>query len=168
MMTDIVEKRIEMKPYFSVEAKSLLQGLLDKDPVRRLGASEEDASEIKRHPWFAKINWDKLVKKQIEPPYKPMVTSTEDTRNIDRMFLNEPAKDTPQAYELSPNAKQRNHFDQFTYVGGNHESNNFTDASKREHSGTRSGMNGVVGNKANNGGSTMNGNVTGLLGANYS
>ena len=55
MMTDIVEKKIEMKPHFSVEAKSLLQGLLDKDSHRRLGASEEDANEIKRHPWFSKI-----------------------------------------------------------------------------------------------------------------
>eukprot|EP00347_Sterkiella_histriomuscorum_P001664 403371145 len=123
MMTDIVEKRIEMKQYFSVEAKSLLNGLLDKDPIRRLGASEEDASELKRHPWFVKINWEKLAKKQIEPPFQPMVTSSSDTRNIDKMFLNEPPRDTPQQYDLSPNAQKRNHFDQFTYVG-NQNSNN--------------------------------------------
>lgn len=95
MMTDIVEKRIEMKPYFSVEAKSLLQGLLEKDPEKRLGSTEEDANEIKRHPWFTKINWEKLIQKKIEPPFKPMVTSPSDTRNIDKIFLNEPAKDTP-------------------------------------------------------------------------
>jgi hypothetical protein len=43
MMADIVEKRIEMKPYFSVEAKSLLSGLLERDPSKRLGSSEDDA-----------------------------------------------------------------------------------------------------------------------------
>jgi len=32
-----------MKPYFTVEAKSLLSGLLERDPVKRLGASEDDA-----------------------------------------------------------------------------------------------------------------------------
>jgi hypothetical protein len=32
-----------MKPYFTVEAKSLLQGLLERDQHKRLGATEEDA-----------------------------------------------------------------------------------------------------------------------------
>ena len=43
MMADIVEKRIEMKQYFSVEAKSLLSGLLERDPSKRLGSGPEDA-----------------------------------------------------------------------------------------------------------------------------
>jgi len=43
MMTDIVEKRVDMKPYFSVEAKSLLSGLLERDPTKRLGASIDDS-----------------------------------------------------------------------------------------------------------------------------
>jgi len=43
MMADIVEKRIEMKPYFSVEAKALLSGLLERDPSKRLGSGAEDA-----------------------------------------------------------------------------------------------------------------------------
>lgn len=85
-----------MKPYFSTEAKSLLGGLLEQDPSKRLGSSEEDSKEIKTHPWFAGIDWALLIKKQIPPPYKPMVVSAEDTRNIDRMFLNETVKDTPQ------------------------------------------------------------------------
>ena len=42
----------------------------------------------------------------------------EDTRNIDKMFLNETAKDTPAVSNLSPNAKKDNHFDQFTYQAG--------------------------------------------------
>jgi serine/threonine protein kinase len=61
MMQDIVEKRIEMKAFFSVEAKNLLQGLLEREPSKRLGTSEEDANELKRHPWFAKIDWQKLM-----------------------------------------------------------------------------------------------------------
>ena len=52
-----------MKPYFSVEAKSMLQALLERDPSKRLGSGEEDALEIKRHPFFAKIDWDQLYKK---------------------------------------------------------------------------------------------------------
>jgi serine/threonine protein kinase len=112
MMQDIVEKRIEMKSFFSVEAKSLLQGLLERDATKRLGSSEEDANELKRHPWFAKIDWDKLMKKQLEPPFKPVVSSPEDTRHIDKMFTNETPKETPAAgNQLSPNAKEQNHFE---------------------------------------------------------
>jgi serine/threonine protein kinase len=57
MMADIVEKRIEMKPYFTVEAKSLLSALLERDPSKRLGSGPEDALQLKRHPWFSKIDW---------------------------------------------------------------------------------------------------------------
>jgi len=39
MLKDIVEKPIEMKPYFSAESASLLKGLLDRNPSRRLGCS---------------------------------------------------------------------------------------------------------------------------------
>ena len=60
MLQDIVEKPIEMKPSFSIEAKSLLTGLLEKSPLRRLGCSEEDAEDIKKHPWFFSIDWEKL------------------------------------------------------------------------------------------------------------
>jgi len=35
------------------------------------------------------------------------------------MFLNETAKDTPAVSNLSPNARQQNHFEEFTYAAGN-------------------------------------------------
>jgi len=111
MLMDIVEKKVEMKPHFSDEAKSLLNGLLEQDTKKRLGNAEEDAAELKRHPFFAGLNWDKLFKKEIEPTFKPFVTGPEDTRNIDKMFLNETVKDTPIISNLSPTAKQNNHFD---------------------------------------------------------
>ena len=115
-MQDIVEKPIEMKTYFSVEAKSLLQKLLERDPSKRLGSSEEDALELKRHAWFAKIDWEKLMKKEIEAPVKPYVQGPEDTRNIDKMFTNEAPTETPTVNTLTGNAKNDNHFEQFTYA----------------------------------------------------
>ena len=117
MMQNIVEQRIEMKPYFSVEAKSMLQALLERDPTKRLGYGEEDATEIKRHPFFAKIDWDQLHKKQIEPPFKPVVKGPDDTSNIDKMFTNETPKQTPgNTGNMSPNALEANHFKGFTYA----------------------------------------------------
>lgn len=95
MLKDIVEKEIIMPQTFSSEAKSVLSKLLDKNADRRLGAGEEDGAEIRRHPFFAAIDWQKLENKEIEAPFKPLVTGPEDTRNIDKLFTNETVKETP-------------------------------------------------------------------------
>jgi serine/threonine protein kinase len=91
MLKDIVEKRAEMKPYFSIEAKSLLMGLLEPNPIKRLGSTDEDAFELMKHPWFKNIDWEKLSKKEVTAPFKPYVSGPEDLRNIDKLFTNEPA-----------------------------------------------------------------------------
>ncbi|WVQ75985.1 hypothetical protein IAR50_005621 [Cryptococcus sp. DSM 104548] len=70
------------------EARSLLTGLLNRDPLHRLGVN--GAQEIKNHPFFAKhIKFDKLWNKQIQPPFKPAVASAIDTSNFDEEFTNE-------------------------------------------------------------------------------
>jgi hypothetical protein len=45
--------------------------LARRDPEKRLGSGQYGTQNIKNHPFFAKVNWDKLYKRQIEPPYKP-------------------------------------------------------------------------------------------------
>lgn len=54
------------------DARTIMTGLLNRDPNRRLGVN--GAEEIKRHPFFAKhIDWDRLLAKKITPPFKPSV-----------------------------------------------------------------------------------------------
>lgn len=56
------------------EARSVMSGLLQRDPARRLGAN--GGEEIKRHPFFAKyVDWGRLLAKKIQPPFKPSVVS---------------------------------------------------------------------------------------------
>ncbi|KAI8835922.1 kinase-like domain-containing protein [Chytridium lagenaria] len=62
------------------------ENLLERDPKRRFGASPEDAEEIKRHRYFSDVDWEKLLKKQVKPPYKPKVESEMDTSNFDPVF----------------------------------------------------------------------------------
>jgi hypothetical protein len=38
--------------------------------MTRLG-SKGDADEIVNHPWFSDINWDKLMKEELESPFIP-------------------------------------------------------------------------------------------------
>ena len=51
----------------SKELKSLLSKLLVRNPLKRLGA-ENDAEDIKCHPFFNGINWDAIYKKKAPVP----------------------------------------------------------------------------------------------------
>lgn len=54
----------------SPEIKSLLRGLLEKTPEKRLGY-KGGIEEIFMHPWCRKANFEAIALKQIEPPFKP-------------------------------------------------------------------------------------------------
>uniref|UniRef100_A0A1I7YWD2 non-specific serine/threonine protein kinase n=1 Tax=Steinernema glaseri TaxID=37863 RepID=A0A1I7YWD2_9BILA len=79
----------------SPEARILLSGLLVKDPNLRLGGGREDALEVKRTAFFAPIDWDKLYRKEIEPPFKPQISSMTDTSYFDQEFTSEQVALTP-------------------------------------------------------------------------
>jgi len=74
----------------SSTSKHLLRGLLTKDPTRRLGSGPKDAEEIKPHPFFASIDWDRLQKGQIAPPWTPTITGSQDTSQFDAEFTSMP------------------------------------------------------------------------------
>ncbi|KAK4523006.1 hypothetical protein GAYE_PCTG33G0896 [Galdieria yellowstonensis] len=50
----------------SDEARSLLCALLERDPEQRLGCSCEGVGEIKKHPFFADVDWDQIVQDAVE------------------------------------------------------------------------------------------------------
>ena len=72
MYQRILRDPLLFPPDISPDARSLMTGLLQRDPSRRLG--HNGADEIKRHPFFAKyIDWNRLLAKKIQPPFKPSV-----------------------------------------------------------------------------------------------
>jgi serum/glucocorticoid-regulated kinase 2 len=74
-------------------ARSILTGLLNRDPSQRLGVN--GAEEIKRHPFFAQhIDFEKLLRKKIQPPFKPSVSSPVDVSNFDTVFTAEDPTDS--------------------------------------------------------------------------
>ncbi|KAH9991292.1 AGC/Akt protein kinase [Russula vinacea] len=52
-------------------------GLLTRDPAQRLGVNGAD--EIKRHPFFDKIDWRRLAQKKIQPPFKPRCAAPDES-----------------------------------------------------------------------------------------
>lgn len=110
----------------SLEGRNFVKGLLNRNPKHRLGATD-DAEELKRHAFFADMDWDALSKKLITPPFKPQLKSETDVSYFDPEFtnalntngsLNERAAALAKGYAtstpLSPSVQAN--FQGFTYV----------------------------------------------------
>lgn len=93
MYQKILSDPLRFGDEISPDARSLLTGLLTRDPQQRLGVT--GAESIKSHPFFAKhIDFKKLMQKKIQPPFKPNVESAADTSNFDPDFLREQPMDS--------------------------------------------------------------------------
>ncbi|KAH9904206.1 protein kinase-like domain-containing protein [Xylariomycetidae sp. FL2044] len=71
----------------SQEGRNFVKGLLNRNPKHRLGA-QMDAEELKRHPFFADVNWEALGRRVITPPFKPKLKSETDVSYFDPEFTN--------------------------------------------------------------------------------
>ncbi|KAL7878237.1 hypothetical protein AOLI_G00092110 [Acnodon oligacanthus] len=114
----ILMEEIRFPRSLSPDAKSLLAGLLKKDPKQRLGGSSDDAKEVMGHKFFVSINWQDVLQKKLIPPFKPQVTSETDTRYFDEEFTLQTITVTPPDQYDSLDAEDpdtRTHFPQFSY-----------------------------------------------------
>ncbi|KAJ1913534.1 Serine/threonine-protein kinase [Mycoemilia scoparia] len=114
MYRRILEDPLVFPDDMGSRAKHLLRGLLDRNPNTRLG--NNGALEIKQQPFFAEIDWDFLLGKKYEPPFKPSVASAIDTSNFDEEFTSEMPQDSyvPDAH-LSETVQMQ--FAGFTFDG---------------------------------------------------
>eukprot|EP00241_Pyramimonas_parkeae_P014662 CAMPEP_0114327148 /NCGR_PEP_ID=MMETSP0059-20121206/30140_1 /TAXON_ID=36894 /ORGANISM="Pyramimonas parkeae, Strain CCMP726" /LENGTH=1129 /DNA_ID=CAMNT_0001456243 /DNA_START=206 /DNA_END=3595 /DNA_ORIENTATION=- len=79
----ILAGKYKIPSYMSKDAANLLMALMQRDPGARLGAGPDGFKKLKSHPWFATIDWNKLMRKQLEPPYKPQINDPLDTQNFE-------------------------------------------------------------------------------------
>lgn len=68
-------------------AEDIIKGLLQKDPEDRLGF--QGGQQIKEHPWFEGVDWEKVEAKQYKPPFVPKVAGDDWVNNFDSEFTNE-------------------------------------------------------------------------------
>ncbi|CAN8203679.1 unnamed protein product [Coccothraustes coccothraustes] len=115
-MALILKAKLGMPQFLSIEAQSLLRALFKRNPCNRLGAGFDGVEEIKRHPFFVTIDWNKLYRKEIKPPFKPAVGRPEDTFHFDPEFTSRTPTDSP---GVPPSANAHHLFRGFSFVASN-------------------------------------------------
>jgi len=65
----IVSDEVIFPEHVQQPARSLIRGLLCKEPENRLGS--KTAAEIKNHEFFSGLDWEMVYEKKIDPPFKP-------------------------------------------------------------------------------------------------
>ncbi|XP_049872430.1 ribosomal protein S6 kinase 2 beta isoform X2 [Pectinophora gossypiella] len=94
-MTQILKAKLGMPSNLSEEAQSLLRALFKRNPQNRLGAGHHDIEDIKSHEFFASIDWDALLKKEVIPPFRPAVSRADDAFYFDSEFTCRTPRDSP-------------------------------------------------------------------------
>lgn len=56
----ILNDPVSYTPKFSKECKNICEGLMEKDPTKRLGFKNNECAELKNQPFFKDINWGRL------------------------------------------------------------------------------------------------------------
>ncbi|XP_067900927.1 ribosomal protein S6 kinase alpha-2 isoform X4 [Heterodontus francisci] len=115
-MALILKAKLGMPQFLSPEAQSLLRALFKRNPCNRLGAGPDGVEEIKRHCFFGTIDWNKLYRKEIKPPFKPAVGRPEDTFHFDPEFTSRTPIDSP---GVPPSANAHQLFRGFSFVATN-------------------------------------------------
>ncbi|KAG5462369.1 MAG: kinase-like domain-containing protein, partial [Olpidium bornovanus] len=68
--------------------------------------SKGQASAIRAHRFFRKIDWDKLIRRELEPPIRPIVLADDDVSNFDSKFTSVPLTNTPPKASVSEMERQ--------------------------------------------------------------
>lgn len=69
----IVRVSFDIPPTVDVVAADLIKKLLVRNPAMRLGNLQNGPLGVRDHGWFKEIDWKKLVKKEIEAPWIPVI-----------------------------------------------------------------------------------------------
>ena len=121
----IMTEKVKMPSGASANACKLLKGLLNRNVESRLGTTRNKMFEvggvaaIKKLPFFEQIDWEKLDKKDAEPPVRLSVDNEHDLQHFHDEFVNmalprsviEMSKD-----DFTPRRVESEHFRGFSFI----------------------------------------------------
>ena len=100
------------------DAKDLIEKLFVVNPQKRLGYNSAD--EVKQHPFFKDIDFDKVINKEYTPPFIPELDNDTDLRYFDQNIrLNKTEEDKSEVNDGEnkdkKSEKEEYHFEGFSY-----------------------------------------------------
>ncbi|CAL8267783.1 unnamed protein product [Merluccius merluccius] len=67
----ILNDAVSYPPTFSADCKAFCEGLMEKDPAKRLGFKNNECADIKNQKFFKELNWGRLEAGMLPPPFIP-------------------------------------------------------------------------------------------------
>uniref|UniRef100_A0A669QWJ2 AGC-kinase C-terminal domain-containing protein n=1 Tax=Phasianus colchicus TaxID=9054 RepID=A0A669QWJ2_PHACC len=109
----ILKGKLVLPPYLTPDARDLLKKMgimmfLSPSPLNIT------LVPLQKHPFFRHINWEELLARRLDPPFKPCLQSEEDVSQFDARFTRQTPVDSPDDAIISESANQA--FLGFTYV----------------------------------------------------
>ena len=81
----ILSAPLKFPAFFHEDAKDILTKLINRDLTKRLGNLQDGSEDVKNHPWFSEVIWDKVLARYIETPYEPPIHQGQgDTSQFER------------------------------------------------------------------------------------
>jgi serine/threonine protein kinase len=117
MYRAIMNEEIRFPDGMSAEARDLIARLLDRNPKQRIGGGDGDCREIQRHPFFAALDWNAVMNKQITPEWVPQLAAETDVSNFDAQFTAQEAAPVWRDQPSAVHASTQSAFNGFTCVG---------------------------------------------------
>ena len=72
-----IDQRVERS------ANDIISRLLEENAAVRFGTVRRGAEDVKDHPWFSDIDWNRLESQELKPPFVPSLKSPLDTSMFD-------------------------------------------------------------------------------------
>ena len=109
LFTAIMEEEPTFDDKVSKQLLGLLWGLLRKRPRERLVYEQ-----IKGHDFYESLDWEKIMRKEVVPPYKPKLKKATDTKYFAKEFTRQTLHDSVDLLEVSPSVQRK--FDNFSWM----------------------------------------------------
>jgi len=103
MYQRILNDSIDFEEIPDKDTQDIILAFLERDPAKRL----TDPDKIKAHPYFASIDWEKLERREVRPPFLPNVKDKTDFSQFDTDFTSQPVNSLYATSELSKTIQEK-------------------------------------------------------------